>query len=276
MPRKLFCEWSPLTYRISTYKNILQRRLIWLFNASKYAHTISDHLLPVIIFEHQSMIRRKLGDVDMQLQENKAHNLALAAPHINRVLVRPGETFSFWKLVGDCSIHKGFKEGLVIKKNTVNSGIGGGMCQFSNLLHWMVLHSPLEIIEHHHHGGLDMFPDHNRKVPFGTGTSIVYNYIDYQFRNPTTQTFQVIAYTTGVHLCGELRAEHPLEHDYQVHEQDQHFTRVGDTYYRHNKVYQVITAHNDGRIIEKKLIVENSARVLYNSKYIPSDQIVNE
>jgi vancomycin resistance protein VanW len=29
--------------------------------------------------------------------------------------------------------------------------VGGGLCQFTNLLHWVALHSPLEIAEHHHH-----------------------------------------------------------------------------------------------------------------------------
>jgi len=46
------------------------------------------------------VLRRTLGNVDLQLQENKAVNLSLAAPHINGVLIRPGETFSFWHLVG--------------------------------------------------------------------------------------------------------------------------------------------------------------------------------
>lgn len=49
------------------------------------------------------------------------------------------------------------------------SGIGGGMCQFTNLIRRMVLHSPLDVVEHHHHSGLDLFPDFNRQVPLGGG-----------------------------------------------------------------------------------------------------------
>ena len=33
----------------------------------------------------------------LQLQENKATNLALTTPKVNGVLIRPGEVFSFWK-----------------------------------------------------------------------------------------------------------------------------------------------------------------------------------
>lgn len=106
---------------------------------------------------------------------------------------------------------KGYRTGLTIANETPSSGIGGGMCQMTNLIHWMILHTPLEIIEHHHHDGFDLFPDFNRQVPFGTGTSIVYNYLDYRFKNNTDQTFQLIIYVTDTHLCGELRAEHPLD-----------------------------------------------------------------
>lgn len=46
----------------------------------------------------------------MDLQNNKAVNLGIAAPKVNSVIIRPGETFSFWKLVGRTSIKKGYKE----------------------------------------------------------------------------------------------------------------------------------------------------------------------
>lgn len=126
----------------------------------------------------------------MQLQENKAVNLALAVKHIDGLLIRPGETFSVWRQVGRTTKRKGYKEGLTIAKGAPSQGIGGGLCQLSNLIHWMVLHSELTITEHHHHDGLDLFPDFGRQIPFGTGTSISYNYIDYRVRNDTTNTYQ--------------------------------------------------------------------------------------
>ena len=59
--------------------------------------------LPVNVYSHNSLIRRRLGTVDLALQENKSVSLGLAAPHIDGTLIRPGETFSFWTLVGRCS-----------------------------------------------------------------------------------------------------------------------------------------------------------------------------
>ena len=92
-------------------------------------------------------------------------NLSLAAPLVNGILIRPGETFSFWCLVGRTSARRGFREGLTISSGETSKGIGGGMCQFTNLIHWMVLHSELTITEWHHHDGVDLFPDFGRVIP---------------------------------------------------------------------------------------------------------------
>jgi glycerol-3-phosphate dehydrogenase len=62
----------------------------------------------------------------MQLQENKAVNLALAVKHIDGLLIRPGETFSVWKLIGRTTESRGYKEGLTITHGKPCKGIGGG------------------------------------------------------------------------------------------------------------------------------------------------------
>ena len=101
----------------------------------RFARKLNPTPLPVLVRQHNSLIRRRLGNVNMQLQENKATNLALAVTHINGLLIRPGETFSLWKLVGRTTRRKGYKEGLTIAKGQPSQGIGGGLCQLSNLIH---------------------------------------------------------------------------------------------------------------------------------------------
>ena len=93
------------------------------------------------------MILRPLKDVDMYLQENKRTNLALAIKHINGVHLKPGEVFSFWKLVGNPSKQKGYLEGLVLNQGKIDRDTGGGLCQLGNLIFWMVIHSPLVLLK---------------------------------------------------------------------------------------------------------------------------------
>lgn len=266
--RKLFCEISPLTYKISVRKCIAMRNIKDTFSSVDFAREKRDDLLPVVAYRHSSLIRRTLGNVDLQLQENKAVNLSIAAPKVNRVVIKPGETFSFWHLVGFPGEKQGYKTGLTIAHGVPSRDIGGGMCQFTNLIHWMILHSPLKIVEHHHHDGVDLFPDFNRKVPFGTGTSILYNYKDYRFENNTDQTFQLVTYTDSEYLHGELRCEKPLENSYHIKAENEYFSREEGIVYRNGEIWRNVVDKHTGNTIESSMIKLNHARVMYDTSHL--------
>ena len=263
MKRKLFCEISPFTYRHSMEKEILKRHLKDFLQGARFAKERSESTLPVLVYRHNSLIRRRLGNVNMQLQEKQGYQSALAVPHINGLIIRPGETFSVWKQVGRTTKRKGYKEGLTIAKGQPSQGIGGGLCQLSNLIHWLILHSELTITEHHHHDGLDLFPDYGRQIPFGTGTSISYNYIDYRFKNETTNTYQLRLWVDDEYLCGELRAEEVQPHTFHIHAENEYFSRNGGIVYRNGQVYRDIIDRTTGRCVESQLIRTNHARVMY-------------
>lgn len=266
MKRRLFCEISPFTYKLSVLKCRTVKRIKNILSGQKFAREKSDEKLPLVIYKHSSLIRRTLGNVDKELQNNKAVNLSIAAPKITGIVIKPGEVFSFWKLVGSTTKRKGYKDGLTISKAQTSKGTGGGMCQATNLIHWLILHSPMEIVEHHHHDGFDLFPDFNRQVPFGTGTSIVYNYLDYRFKNNTDATFQIVLYVTDTHLCGELRADKIMDTSYHITSEDEHFVREGDTVYRKGKVYRSTIDKKTGNVIKKELLHENHAKVMYDTE----------
>ena len=268
MRRKLFCELSPWTFRLSVEKCILARKLSDKLKMVRFAQTKSSAPLPVVVYRHNSLIRRKLGNTDLALQENKAVNLSLAAPRVNNILIRPGETFSFWKLVGRDDARHGYMEGLTIAHGRPSRGIGGGLCQFTNLIHWMVMHSDLTIVEHHHHDGLDLFPDYNRQIPFGTGTSIVFNYLDYRFRNDSKNTYQILVYTDGEYLRGELRAAEPLRCSYHINVRDEYFSRENGVVYRNGIVERQVIDKTTGNSLRCDIIRRNHARVMYDTSHL--------
>ena len=264
MARKLFCEISPLTYKISTEKEILKRKLRDSLRGTKFAKRREGEALPVVVYRHKSLIRRRLGNVNMLLQENKANNLALAVKKIDGVVIEPGETFSVWTMIGRTTERKGYKEGLTITHGVPTQGIGGGMCQLSNLIHWMVLHSELTIVEHHHHDAVDLFPDFGRQIPFGTGTSISYNYIDYRVKNETKNRYQLRVWVDEEYLNGELRAVEQQEHNFHIHAENEFFSREEGVIYRNGEVYRDTIDRTTGNCLERKLIRTNHARVLYD------------
>lgn len=261
--RRLFCQLSPTAYRISVMKGCTLRFIRDALFRTRFAKTRSKVMLPAVVYRHNSLIRRTLGAADPLLQENKAVNLAIAAPKLSHILIYPGETFSFWHLAGRCTTAEGYKEGMVIENGQVGRGIGGGLCQFTNLIHWMVLHTPLTIVEHHHHDAIDLFPDFGRQVPFGTGTSVFYNYVDYRFRNDTDSTFQLVVWVDEKYLCGELRADRLPPVKYHIAMQDEAFVQEADGVYRTGKIYRRAVDRDTGNVVACELLKENHARVMY-------------
>ena len=263
MKRILFCELCPFAYRLSMEKEILKRHFKDLLTHTAFAQERTNDSLPVVVYRHNSLIRRRLGNVNMQLQENKATNLALAVKHIDGLIIRPGETFSVWHQIGRTTAKKGYKEGLTIAKGAPSQGIGGGLCQLSNLIHWMVLHSDLTIVEHHHHDGLDLFPDFGRQIPFGTGTSISYNYIDYRVRNDSDMPYQLRLRVDGEYLYGELRATAAQPHTFHIHAENEFFSREEGVVYRNGQVFRDTIDRTTGSVVSSDLIRTNHARVMY-------------
>lgn len=272
MEKKLFCERGPLAYKLSVKKEMLKRFLRDQFTTEQFARTKSESTLPELWAEHASVIVRRLNGVDLRLQENKRQNLRLAGERVNGLIVHPGETFSFWQTVGKPSARKGYLEGLVIEHGKVGSGIGGGLCQLGNLIHYMVLHSPLEVTELHHHSDA-LFPDERRRVPFGTGTSISYNYIDYRFKNTGIYDVQILIWDDGEELKGQLRSSGKNPYRYELTEEDHHFSKEDDGYYRNSKVYRLTVGKRTNKVMKKELILDNHSKVLYDPALIPPEQI---
>ncbi|MBR2041426.1 MAG: VanW family protein [Oscillospiraceae bacterium] len=273
MGRKLFCDINPTCYKISVKKETFRRNLKDFFSSEKIAIEKKAELLPNIVKSHSSILIRKLEGVDMRLQENKVTNIRLAAKKINGIIIKPGETFSLWKTIGKTTEKEGYKEGLVIRRGgKLGADIAGGLCQMANMVHWLVLNSPLTVTELHHHSDA-LFPDDRRRVPFGTGTSVVNNYVDYRFKNNTEQTVQIVTWIDGGELCGELRSEKPFPCRYKLIEEDHHFRKEGEKYYRISKVYRLVIEKESGAQIRKELILDNHSLVMYDHSLIPKEQI---
>ncbi|RYD35853.1 MAG: vancomycin resistance protein [Verrucomicrobiaceae bacterium] len=242
-----------------------KRRLRWIVGRERYARDRAMQPLPFRAHRHSSLLVRRLGDSDPELQISKITNLRITASLLDGLLIRPGETFSFCRLVGRPTRARGFVEGLELSRGEARKGVGGGICQAANLLHWLVLHSPLAVMERSQHS-FDPFPDDGRIIPFGTGAAIFYNYVDYQFHNPTPWTFQIRLWLTGKTLEGDLRCSSELEHKYRVREQNHAFLKIGGNFYRANEIWRIRTRKCRSDPDEETLMTRNFALLKYEPK----------
>jgi vancomycin resistance protein VanW len=261
--RKLLSQRHPYLYFLAIWSRRIKRRIEWIFDGKKYSQTRTDNKLDYRIKKHQSVLLKKLGVNNEQLQVNKVTNLKIAAERINGIIIKPGETFSFCKLVGLPTKRKGYLLGMELTFGEARAGIGGGICQISNLIHWLVIHSPLTVTERYHHS-FDPFPDDGRVLPFGSGATVFYNYRDYQFTNNTKHTFQINLWFSDKCLEGELRVDEELEYAYHVIGKEHQFLKLGNEFYRKNEIWRdKILKFQSGKVIETELITKNFARVTY-------------
>ena len=239
-----------------------RRYINWWLGNTTFAQTSQNDLLPNVVYKHQTPLLRKLKDVDMWLQYNKINNLRIAVNKINGIVIKPGETFSYWRLIGKPTRRKGYLEGMVLFLGGYHPGIGGGLCQLSNLIYWMTLHTPLTVTERWRHS-YDVFPDVNRTQPFGSGATCCYNYLDLQIYNGTGEEYQLHVYLTEEHLAGEWRAVRLQDQKYEVYEKNHWITQeIWGGYVRnnilHRKVYKA-----DSELPDDEYITENHAIMMY-------------
>ena len=268
----LFCEISPTTYKISLKKENLKRHIQNFKQGKKFSKIRQEKILPNLVSSYSTQLIKRGPGIDITLQKGKATNIQIASKNLNNIIIHPGEEFSFWSLVGNTTKKKGYQEGRVIINGKVEPDIGGGLCNLANLLHLLIVHSPMKITEFHSHSdALD--PDKGTQKPFANGTSVQYNHQDYRFKNNTDQLIQLRTWVENDILFGELRSESQFPFTYQIVEENHHFKKEGDHYYRNSMIYREKVDRITEQILEKELILKNHSKVMYDPKLIPTEMI---
>ncbi|MFD1602459.1 VanW family protein [Flavobacterium artemisiae] len=147
-----------------------------LFNKDlfKYAVVSNDNLHFDYEISIEQEIKKNAGF------ENKLYNLELAAKKINQYVLKPGQIFSFFKIIGNPKFH--FKKSRTIVNNVIVEDVGGGICQVSGIVYQISLIAGLEILERHNHS-IDIYTEETRFTPLGTDATIVYGYKDLKIKN---------------------------------------------------------------------------------------------
>ena len=158
---------------------------------------------------------------------------------------------------------------MVLFLGRIGSDVGGGLCQLSNLIFWMTLHTPLTVVERYRHSH-DVFPDANRTQPFGSGATCAYPHRDLMIRNDTDQPFQLCVRVGERELEGEWRAIAPPQFRYEIVERDHRMDQGSwGGYVRHNELYRRTYDWN-GHLLDETFLFANDAIMMY-SPLLPED-----
>ena len=252
----------------------MKRYMQWYASSKKYSTIKMSEKYPYVVAKHQTLLLRKLKDVDMKLQYNKIENLKIAIKKLNGIVIRPNESLSYWRLIGKPSYKKGYLDGLVLCYNgKFKAGVGGGLCQLSNLIYWLTLHTSLTVVERHRHSH-DVFPDINRTQPFGTGATCSYPSLDLQIYNNTDSEYQLVLYLTEEHLVGEWRTRKESIRKYEIYEKEHSITSgLFGGYMRNNIICRRV--YDNMGLIKDEYVTENHAYMTY-SPYLESKETIKK
>lgn len=153
-------------------------------------------------------------DGQKHIFENKMHNLGLAVSRMQGLVLRPGEIFSFWRLVGKPTEANGYREGATFLSGKVSSAVGGGLCQLSGLIHNLALLAGCPILERHGHS-IDAYGE-GRYIPLGRDATVTYPRADLCFRNPHPFPLVLKLEVTRQKAQGWFHSPQPLPYEVAI------------------------------------------------------------
>jgi len=266
---------NPILFTLISRARCAIRCLQWWFGGKKYAKTILGEKLPFSVYKDKAVLIRKQQKSEinlLKLQQNRIINVKLAIEKITNIIILPGETFSYFYLVGRANKRKGYVGGTLLANGKLVESVGGGTCFITDLLHWLCLNSPLTVTERHPHSA-NLYPDEEGSAPFGSDATILYNYKDYQFTNNTPYTFQLLFWHDEKYLNGDLRVSEELPYTYQVFEKNHLLFKKGEHYYRTNELWRDKISRADSKdLLETEFLQKNFSEV----KYVPENYILYE
>lgn len=238
---------------------------------NKYAATQKARTLPYEIFETSSLMLNQNSGFDMQYQFNKAHNLRLAAKKIDKLLIRPGEVFSFCYTTRYADKKEPYRDGLSLVNGQITGEYGGGLCQFSNMLYWIFLHTPLTIVERHGHE-VEAIPPTDAEYLAGIDATIAEGWLDLKVKNDTAHTYQLVIEFDTDTMYGKILSDGEKCFDYEIYNQSLRYVRENEKVVEKSVVMRKRTSRFNGTS-EDETLYENNCIIDYP---LPADTEIEE
>lgn len=141
---------------------------------------------------------------------NRVFNIKVAAEALDGQMIKPGQTFSFNKVVGPRSQEAGYKMAPTILNNEFIDSLGGGVCQVSTTLYNALLKADVEILQRSSHSLTIKY------VPLGQDAAVAYGGKDLRFRNNLPSAIVIKSIVSGNTVTFKLFGDTALKKDVRI------------------------------------------------------------
>ncbi len=133
------------------------------------------------ITEHLSTgISRFIGS-----SRDRIKNIKNASTKLNGLLIPPGEEFSLVKTIRPITRENGYVPEFIIKGDSIEKGIGGGLCQIGTTSFRMAMNAGMKVTERHNHSLVVSYYNDLTNGNPGTDATIFDPVLDFKFLNDT-------------------------------------------------------------------------------------------
>lgn len=262
MPRKRITQMFPWLLPLRVRQRLFCFYSGMLLDGNSYAAKKTEDLLPFKLFESSCPLYNHNTGFDMVYQENKVFNLKIAAEALDKVIIGPGETFSFWKLARHADRYIPYKDGLVVINGELTTAPGGGICQMSNLLFWLFLHAPLTVLERHGHEIKD-FPEPPSDAPIGVDATVAEGWLDLKVKNETDTAFQISIEFDDENITGRLLTDRDIGYIYEAVNNKPLYYSINDKIFEEVDLVRKTISKTTGKCVSEKLLYRNKCEIGY-------------
>lgn len=232
-------------------------------DGTRYASVLAAEELPRETFRSDCPMVNGDTGFPILYQQNKVFNLKLAARCLDGLLIRPGETFSFWRCVRYADRDTPYKYGLAEINGKLTAQYGGGLCMLSNLLFWLFVNSPLDIVERWGHDVKD-FPEPASDAPQGVDATVAEGWQDLKVRNGTDTVYQLRIGFDERRVTGRLLADRDTGLRYAAVNRALRYVRRADgTVWETVEVVRRTLTEDTGQCVGQVRLYTNRCRIAY-------------
>lgn len=261
MRRKRLTERFPFLLPLRKFQRKIFFYLQMKLDSNNYVKGKSDKLLNYKVFTASSRMINTNSGFDIGYQINKVHNLKLVAMTMDKIIIEPGQVFSFWLLARNAERYGKYKDGLTVVNDKTIPQKGGGLCQISNLLFWLFLHTPLTIIERHPHSA-ETIPRQG-EIPPGVDATVAEGWKDIKVKNDTDIRYQIIFEFDDEFIYGSIYSDKIGYAIYQVSSENMIYSREQGRTYRYNEIYRIKKNPINQEILGRELLLKNKTQITY-------------
>ncbi len=264
MARKRLTQFFPFLLPLRIWQRNLFERIKMRFDKNRYACRFGENEENVkyeICAAKTAVINENSG-MDIIYQQNKIHNLKITSKTMNRILIYPGETFSFCFLSRNSHRYGRMKDGLILVDGNLTVQKGGGTCHLSNLLYGLFLISPLTVTERHGHG-VKSFPDPDGSELDGIDATICEGWLDLKAKNETDGIYQIEITFDDKYMYGRILSDTESDTTYSILNENVRYKRENGELYKYFSVSRTSTDKKSGRLTKKEKLYDERLLIGY-------------